>query len=924
MPLEPGAKIGSYQIVSAVETGNGSEVYKASDTRDGREVAIRVSSAPFGEQFEQEAHALASLQHPNICAVHDIGHEEDTYFLVTEYLEGQTLAERLKKGALDLRQAVTAAIQIADALDQAHRHGVTHRNLQPSKVLFTAAGAKLLDFGLAEPSPAAPPPNAAKTPAPAGRDTALPYTAPECLEGKEGDWRSDIFSFGTVFYEMITGKKAFEGKSRAVLLAAIATADPDPLSATQPGAPPLLQHIVDRCLAKAPDDRWQTAHDLLVQLRWMVEGRQVSGSATRARERLTWILAGAAAFLLLALSLPATLYLRGPGDPEPFQFRVPVRGLSQSDVALSPDGQAIALVARPNTGGAASLFVRRVGSVAFQPLGGTDDASQPFWSADNRSIAFVAGGRLKQVSAAGGAPKDICDAQQGFSGGAWNHEGAIVFGSATGVYRVSAEGGKPAPVTSLDAQESGHYWPSFLPDGRHFLYLAWSAQAANRAVFVATLDSKQKTKVMAASSNAAYASPGYIVFHRDASLFAQPFDARRLALAGEPVHIADQIAASPANGRGDFDVSQTGSLVYFQGTSAPAGRAQVLFTAVQWGWADRAGRPTDQPYAGEPGPYGDFDLSPDGKLIAVTKQEGGPGADIWVIDWQRAGVPYRLTLDPADDIGPVWSPDGKRIAFTTWRKGNADIYVADNGTGQGKETPLLETPGDEIVKDWSKDGRYIAYLTGQDNFKDIYALPLKDGKPDPDQKPFPIAQGHFQKSEPQFSYDGKWVAYTSDRTVPGTFEVYVRSFPAGDQEIAVSVAGGGQPRWRKDGKELFYRAPDDNIMAVDIKPGAKLEAGIPHVLFLAPYRTPLTRDPTRHLLAVTPDGQKFLLRVPPGGGSRGAGGALSVPEVPPAAIGGSAAPAGAGGRGGAGTAASASSGLTVIQHWTTAVRKEAK
>jgi Tol biopolymer transport system component len=560
-----------------------------------------------------------------------------------------------------------------------------------------------------------------------------------------------------------------------------------------------------------------------------------------------------------------------------------------------------------------------VGSVAFQRLGGTDDASQPFWSADSRFIAFVAGGRLKQVNAAGGAPKDIAEAQ-GFSGGAWNREGTILFGSAKGLYRVSAEGGKPSAITTLDSKETGHFWPSFLPDGRGFLYLAWSGQAANRAVFLGKLDSKERTRLMAAESNAAYAAPGYIVFHREASLFAQAFDYKSRVLSGDPIHVADDVASSSGNGRGNFDVSQNGSLLYFQGAGAPAGRGQILFSNVQWGWADRSGR--SQGYAGEAGPYGDFDLSPDGKLIAVTKQEAGPGADIWVIDWQRAGVATRLTLDPADDINPVWSPDGKRIAFTTYRKGNADTYVAENGSGVGKETPLLESAADEIVRDWSKDGKYIAYLTGQDNFYDIWALPLVDGKPASDQKPFPVVQGRFQKNEPQFSYDGKWLAYTSDRTVPGTFQVYVRSFPAGDQEIAVSTAGGGQPRWRKDGKELYYRAPDHNIMAVEIKPGARLEAGIPHALFPAPYRTGDTGNPARHLLAVTPDGERFLLRVPAGTGGTGIIGNMALPEVPILAT----APASVSisGRGGGSVPATTFSGLTMIQHWPSAIGKADK
>jgi Tol biopolymer transport system component len=933
MPLQPGAKLGPYEILSALETANGTDLYKASDTRLNREVAIKVFAGHFSERFESAARALASLSHPNICALHDIGHEDGLDFLVMEYLEGQTLAERLQKGALGLDQAITMASAIADALDKAHREGVTHRDLNPSKVMLTPTGVKLLDFGLTVSTPLPAAGSSLKTLSLPGGDASLQYMAPEQLEGKEPDARSDIFAFGAIFYEMITGTKAFEGKSRAVLIAAIATADPDPLSKTQPGATPGLQHIVERCLAKDPDDRWQTAHDLLVQLRWVSEGGGHAPGAAPVRKHQKWvrIALAAAALLIVALAYPAALYLRGPSDPGSFQFRVPVRGLSPADIALSPDGETIALVARPNTGEPASLYVRRAGSVAFTKLGGTDDASQPFWSADSRFIAFVAGSRLKQVSATGGAPKDIA-AVQGFSGGAWNKEGTILYGSAKGVFRVSAEGGTPAAVTTVDAQETGHFWPSFLPDGKHFLYLAWSGQAANRGVFVGALDSKEKKRILTAQSNAQYAAPGYIVFHREASVFAQPFDAKKLALSGDPFHIADEVSSTSTNGRGDFDVSQNGSLLYFQGgtggqlvsNQAAVSKGGIIVSNAQWGWVDRSGRLLE--IAGEQGPYGDMDLSPDQKLIAVTRQDtGNPGADIWVIDWQRAGVaPTRLTLDPADDVNPVWAPDGKRIAFTTYRKGNADIYVVENGNGMGKETPLLETAADEIVEDWSKDGKYIAYLTGDADFRDIWALPLNNGKPDADKKPFPVVQGHFQKDEPQFSYDGKWLAYVSDKTMPGRFQVYVRSFPAGDQDILVSdTAGGGQPRWRKDGKELYYRAPDYRVMAVEIKAGTNLEAGVPKPLFLLQVGTE-TINPIRHVLAVSPDGQRFLLRVRPGAGGRSRGRNTSVPTAPATATpsGSAAAASTAVGRGGG--PGPMSTGLTVIQHWTSALGKAEK
>jgi Tol biopolymer transport system component len=934
MPLQPGSKLGSYEILSAVDTSDGGERYKASDTESKREVAIQVCARPVSERCQQEAMAVAALHHPNICAVHDIGHQDGVDFLVLEAVEGQTLAERLEGGrALPLDKAISIGIEIADALDKAHLAGVTHRCLQPSKVVLGASGAKLLDFGLADAKSA--PPEAVAATAAAGvtspkglaapvADAGLAYTAPEILEGKEGDWRSDIFAFGAMLYEMAAGKKAFDGRSRAVMIAAIATTSPEPIAKSQPRAPALLQHIVDRCLAKDPDERWQTAHDLLVQLRWIGAGGKLAAEegSTHGMGRLTKVLLAAAATLTAVLAVPAALYWRGTPEPAAFQFRVPVRGLSTADIALSPDGNMIAMVARPNTALPAALYVRRTGGLAFQRLGGTEDAAQPFWSADSLSIGFIVGGRLKRVSAAGGAPKDIADAQ-GFSGGAWNRDGTILFGSSKGLFRVSAEGGKPVAVTTLDGQETGHYWPSFLPDGKGFVYLAWSGQVGARAVFAGKLESKEKTRLMNSESNALYAAPGYLVFHRESSLFAQAIDTGKPAMRGEPIHVADDVSSSSGNGRGNFDVSQNGSLIYYQGANAPAGRGGIMFSAVQWGWVDRSGRPIEP--AGEPGPYGDFDLSPDGKLIAVTKQDSGPGADIWVIDWQRAGVSTRLTLDPADDINPVWSPDGKRIAFTSYRKGNADIYVAEHGSGTGKDTPLVETGADEMVKDWSKDGKYLAYLSSQDNFYDIWALPLVDGKPAADKKPFPVVQGRYQKGEPQFSHDGKWLAYTSDRTVPGTFQVYVRSFPEGDQEIAVSTTGGGQPRWRKDGKELYYRF-EDNILAVDIQAGTKLVAGIPRSLFFAPLRNnPGPQTPTRHLLAAAPDGQRFLLRYPSGLSARGSGaGNLSVPEVP--IISSAANPAtAAGGRGGApvsaATVGAPSNGLTVIQHWPSGIGK---
>jgi Tol biopolymer transport system component len=725
---------------SPLVTANGSEAYQAADAEQSRTVAIRIfppdwaGGAAFPqlkERFEQQAQTVALLAHPHIGVMYDIGQQDGVDFVVTEFVEGDTLAARLKRGALNLGEAMSVALAIGDALDKAHRAGVAHRDLKPSNVVLTKTGAKLVEFGLAElrPSSAAElvPKSAPATVAASGLktgvDIGLEYTAPEQFGGKPAGARGDIFAFGAVLYEMVTGKKAFEGKSRAVLIAAITTAEPDPLTQLQPRAPRVLEHVVERCLAKDPEHRWQTAHDMMVQLRWIAEGGvPTAGSATAGlgKQRTMRVLLAAGALAIAALAVPATLYFRGAAEPERFQFRIPVVGVNAANFALSPDGQTIALVAKPGQQEAPALYVRRVGALAFNRLGGTEDATLPFWSPDSRFIAFAAKGRLKKVSVSGGAPQDVAEAAD-FSGGAWNGVGTILFGSEKGVQRVSAEGGKPTAITTLEAKESGHFWPNFLPDGRHFLYLAWSAEKSSRAVFLGKLDSKDKTRLMSAESNAVYAAPGYVLFHREASLFAQPFDAKKQTLGGDPVHVADEVFSNPANGRGSFDVSQNGVLIYYQGAGGPAGRAAVS-TPARFAWYDRTGRELAE--AGEQGSYGDMDVSPDGKLIALTRQDAGAaGADIWIIDWQRAGVATRLTLDPADDINPVWSPDGLRVAFTTYRKGNADIYVK-NANGSGAETPLLDSPTDEMVEDWSKDGRYIAYLSGQNNAPDIYALPL--------------------------------------------------------------------------------------------------------------------------------------------------------------------------------------------------------
>ena len=982
MPLTAGTRLGPHEIVGPLEGGGTGELYRARDTRLDRTVVIKVlpphwTGGPESrERLERDAKIIAGLNHPAVRALHDIGRERpqpaspgtaasevevggavepgadqsppvaeepEIDFLVLEHLEGETVADRLarasagsgvkKAPAFRVDEALAIATQIADALDKAHQKGLVHRDLKPANVYLVKGGkasdppvAKLLDLGLTGPGPAGHyvgldpstlptvAPGTVQTPSPSEAEQ-LDYKAPEQVEGKIADARTDIFAFGALVYEMLTGRRAFEGKSRAVLMAAIMTAEPDPLLALRPQASPALDHVIKRCLAKDPDDRWQTAHDLLIQLKWVTgigakSGRAAAESATARAVRL---LVAAAVVMLAAMAGPALLYLRGPEGVEAFQFRSPVVGLNTSDISISPDGRLLAFMARPNQGEPASLFVRPVGSVDSRRLAGTDDASLPFWSPDSRYIGFVAGGKLKKVDQAGGPPQEIADAT-GFYGGTWNQAGMILFGSSKGLFRVSAEGGKPEALTTLEKGETGHYWPHFLPDGRHYVYLAWSAEAGSRALYTATLDSKERTRLMTAESNVVYAEPGFLTYHREATLFARPFDPDRLTFTGDDVQIAGGLSYNPATGRGNFDVSQRDALVYFQGDAgggAAAGRGQTGPT-VQFGWVTRTGQQIGP--AGVAGVYGDMDLSPDGRFVAVTRQDG-PATDIWVIDWQRAAVATRLTLDPGDDINPVWSHDSSRVAFTTYRKGNADIYVK-NANGVGDETPLLESSNNEIIEAWSRDGRYIAYLFGgADNVQDIYAMPLFG-----DKKPFRVVWGPFQKNEPQFSYDGKWLAYTSNES--GTFQVYVISFPALDQRLQITMAGGGQPRWRQDGRELYYRGLDNRIMAVDFTPGPKIESGAPRFLFSPVMRADNTINPTRHMLAASPDGQRFLLRIPivqtgtqagrpqanttyvPSTGQAGGRGAIFTGAA----------------RGGRGFAAG-EAGLTVVRHWTTSVAK---
>jgi Tol biopolymer transport system component len=944
MPIAAGTRLGPYEIVGSLGVGGMGEVYKARDTRLNRAVAIKVltdewtADPAMRQRFEREAKTIAALNHPNVCTLHDVGHEtvgDDgpaTDFLVMEYLEGETLAERLTRGPVPLAEALPIAIAIADALDKAHTIGVVHRDLKPANVMLTRRGPKLLDFGLAKagaPVEGAGGPAALGTMLPTAPNVTTPgtilgtvqYMAPEQLEGNEADARTDIFAFGVVLYEMVTGQKAFQGMSKTLLMSAILTADPPPLARSQPMSPASLDHLVRRCLAKDPEERWQDARDLLIQLRWIAgRGGQASAApALSTRQRATRIAGAAAIVFAGVLAFPAAMYVWKP-DAAEFQFRSPVIGVSPQDVAVSPDGRTLAFVATvaANTADRA-LYVRPVRSIDSKKIAGTDNASQPFWSPDSRSLGFVADGKLKTVDVEGGAPKDVATVSD-FSGGAWSDEGTILFGTAKGVMRVSAEGGVPATVTTTEKGETGHLWPAFLPDGRHFLFLAWTAQPGGRALFSGELGSKERTKVLDAESNAIYADPGYLIFHREASVFAQPFDAGSRAVSGQPFHLADGVLFETSTGRGSFSASQNGTFTYFQGAASGQGGRGGAVENVQLAWLSRRNEPIAS--AGDLGTYGDFDVSPDGRLIAITRlDQGASSTDVWVIDWQRGGVATPITRDPADDMRPVWSHDSTRIAYTTFRKGSADIYVR-NANGTGPETPLVESPAEEYVSGWSSDGRYLLYISGISTpSDDIYAQPLtRDGAPDG--KPQLLVSGPGQKGQAQLSYDGKWLAYVSDES--GTPQVIVTSFPDGKERIPISKDGGGQPRWRRDGRELYYRLPSNNtVMAVQITPnGTTLTADVPEELFRPIVNAASTRAPLRHQLAVSADGTRFLVRVPASSVAGGAGvppGLVLYSEEQRTAL---PAQAMAGRRGGGQRARGAGpgfvqyNGLTVVLNWT--------
>jgi eukaryotic-like serine/threonine-protein kinase len=862
MTLSTGTRLGPYELTEPIGAGGMGEVYRAKDTRLDRTVAVKVlpehlsSSAESRQRFEREAKTISQLSHPHICALYDVGNQDGVEFLVMEYLEGQTLSDRLLKGPLEFEQVLRYGIEMADALDKAHRQGIVHRDLKPGNVMLTKSGVKLLDFGLA------------KAIAPTGRSsgsslTALPtqagsnltqegtilgtfqYMAPEQLEGKEADARTDIFAFGCVLYEMATGQKAFSGKSQASLISSIMGSQPPPVSAVAPMTPPAFDRVVRTCLAKDADDRWQTAHDVMLELRWVAEGGSAAGlpapvvAKRRNRERLAWGIAGLLGviavlavfgYLLRAPKNPATV--RASILPPPGTIFNPIDG----PVALSPDGRQMAFAAS-DADGSGWLWVHSLDSLQPHKLEGTGDPYDPFWSPDGRFVGYGAPGGLFKFEVPAGPAQKIADMADG-RGCTWNRKNDILFekSGASPIFRVSASGGPVSQVTTLDKSrgEVGHWRPQFLPDERHFLYLARAEPPQNSGIYVGSLDSKETKRVADIDVPAYYAPPGYLLFVREKALMAQPFDAKAFQITGEPVIVGRDVQYVSTWGSAAFSTSDSGVLAY-QGAS-PATRQLV--------WLDRSGKKIAN--FGAEGEYADDPrISPDESRVAVKRVDPTTrSADIWILDVR--GIGSRFTLDAARESDPVWSADGKRLYFGSNKAGIGDLYEKD-ASGAGSDKLLVKSDRWKEPLDASPDGRWLAFRAADPAHNlDIWLLSLSG-----DGKATPLIATPFTENNLRFSPDGRWIAYESNET--GRREVFIQPFPVTGQKWQVSTNGGGSPRWMKGGRELMYFEVPEMRKVVGISTAPSFQASVPRDLFATPRAQGS---------AATRDGQRFLFNLP--------------------------------------------------------------
>ncbi len=863
MSLANGATLQHYSILGPLGAGAMGEVYHAKDTRLDREVAIKVLPSQFAadaerlKRFEREAKSLASLNHPNVAQIHGVDQDRGVHFLVLELVPGESLADRLLRGPLPVAEALDVCRQIADGLECAHEAGVIHRDLKPANVRLTPDGkVKVLDFGLAKsalPGNAADPELDSVLTTEAGRLIGTPtYMAPEQARGRPIDRRIDIWAFGCVLYECLAGKRAFAGETLSDVLAAVLEKEPD-WTQLPAGVAAHVRRLLERCLTKDPRERLRDIGDARLELGAHAGAAASATAARRSTRSLIALVTVAALGGALATGLACWPRLAsGPGVApagSPIRFQIPppagslfnFSGRDAGPVAFSPDGKWLVFAATDPLG-KKQLYLRALDRLAATPLAGTEGGTYPFWSPDSRDLGFFADGKLKRIAAAGGPVQVLADAPLG-RGGAWNGAGEILFSprSESGLLRVSASGGPVAPVTRFDPSSpvTSHRWPAFLPDGRRFLYVAFSAVLsgpdAGHAVMAGSLDSAEPRLIVRCNAKAEYTAQGFLLYTREQNLLAVRFDPDSLTTSGEPVILAENVRVYPNTASAIFSASQHGGIVFASGTSPPI--SQLV-------WFDRTGaktEPVDVPVDCE-----DPRLSPDGRLIAVNRIDPQTGAsNIYTFDGASASW-SRLTFWPTFEHGTVWSPDGKRIAFDSMRKPPADIYV--KAITGANETLVVEGEAGAVPTDWSADGEILLFQrsstqTGWD---------LWTASPDGKRAPAPLLATTYNEEGGQLSPDGRWLAYTSDES--GRSEVCVVAFPSLDGKWQVSDAGGSQPRWRRDGAELFYLAADRALMAVGIKTAAGFEKDKPERLFdtRARYTGYRAYD-------VAPDGQRFLI-----------------------------------------------------------------
>jgi eukaryotic-like serine/threonine-protein kinase len=864
-------RLGNYEILSPLGAGGMGEVYRARDTKLGRTVAVKVLPAELSadpaqlRRFGREARAVSALQHPNIVAVYDVGQEGPTSYIAMELVEGRTLRDALAGGPLPVRKLLDIALQIADALAAAHETGIIHRDVKPSNVVLSKDGfVKLLDFGLSKRPSEEAPESDSKTLTESPSETApgllvgtVEYMSPEQASGRPVDFRSDQFSFGVLLYEMATGRRPFRRGTTTDTLVAILRDEPVPVEQLRPDLPPPLRWLIERCLAKVADERSASTRDLARDLRELrdhfseIQAGPPEGNPKErgpAAKRALLIAAPVLAALLVAAAI--LMARRGStqiSNPVRFPVFPPEHGGfnfdsdSPAPVAISADGRKLIYGVRDRNG-RDLLWVRLIEDVEAKPLPGTEGATYPFWSPDGRFIGFFADGKLKKIGLSGGPSQTLSDARSG-RGGAWSREGVILFAPETRgpLYRVGASGGDATAVTHIAKPNVGetHRWPVFLPDGRHFLYTVNDQGKSLLAggIYVGDLGSKEAKRLVAETSSAAYAPPGYVLFARGGALLALPFDPKSLKSTGEPVMVADRVDFHPYRWNAVFAVSETGSLTYVAGPSVSM--SQLV-------WLDRLGRRLDA--VREPADYGGLRLSPSGDRCAVEIRDSRSGTiDIWVLDLER-GSAARLTSGAPISDCPAWSPDESRIAFTSDRQKRWDIYER-SVTGTTREQLLLESEGQKTLTDWSPDGRFLVLtITGRDGFW-LYSLL--------DRRVFPYFETSIPVAAGRFSPDGRWMAYVSEEA--GRPEVYVSPFPKASRKWQISTAGGSQPVWSRNGRELYFLTPDRKLVAAKVATMPEFHIEAAQTLFEVVEKPSASDIP---LYDVRPDGSRFLVNIP--------------------------------------------------------------